>query len=186
MSEEPRDDEEEFEDELDDDELEEDEEELESCECPVLDADEWDEVESDWSDIVFIRGNMRAAMGVPLGYGTKRLELERRAAELGAEAGLDAMFLLGEGRFSRPILLELEEDPGGDAKDIYRPGGVAYTRLIPAPYGEFKKRADAFVEEATEEYGRHPDGLWVWYLTCRTCSAARDFETLFVAHYAEA
>lgn len=37
--------------------------------------------------------------------------------------------------------------------------------------------------EAREKYGRKPDDVWIWYLTCRECSAARKFETLVVAHY---
>ena len=36
---------------------------------------------------------------------------------------------------------------------------------------------------ARERYGRDPDDLWIWYLTCTECSQSRDWETLFVAHY---
>ncbi|MCK9517971.1 MAG: hypothetical protein M0R74_02920, partial [Dehalococcoidia bacterium] len=96
----------------------------------------------------------------------------------------DAMFLLGAGRFRRPVLLEVE-DPKPGAKDVVRPGGFAYTRLVSAPWGEMQKAVDTTESIAREKYGRKPNDLWVWYLTCRECSQERNFETLFVAHFEE-
>jgi hypothetical protein len=49
-----------------------------------------------------------------------------------------------------------------------------------------KKLAGETRSIAAGRYGRPPDGLWLWYLTCRECSGERDFETLFFAHYAAA
>jgi hypothetical protein len=165
---------------IDDDEGDDDEIE---CDCPVLDAEDWDGVESDWGDIAFLKTNVRAAIGVPIGYATKRAELRRRAESMGASVAEDAMFLLGPGRFSRPLLLEVEGVEDG-AEEVFRPGGVAYSRLYEAPYGEFRKLLEQFAAEAEEEYGRTPEAVYLWYLTCRTCSNERNFETLFVAHYA--
>ena len=63
------------------------------------------------------------------------------------------------------------------------PGGVAWTRLLPAPWGRMRALMGETKRLARERYGRAPDSVWVWYLTCRVCSAEREFETLFVAHY---
>ncbi len=152
------------------------------CVCPVLEASDWDGVESDWSDITFVRTSLAAVAGVPVGFDRARAELERHAEALGATIPPDAMLLIGEGRFRRTLLLEVDAAPAtGDR--IYRPGGFAYTRLVEAPWGELGRATKAFRAEATERYGRQPRGLYAWYLTCRVCSRDRNFETLLVAAY---
>jgi hypothetical protein len=155
------------------------------CACPRLGRDEWHETESDWSDIAFLRSSIGAVMGVPVGYGSARHRLEREAAARGLTVPEDAMVLLGAGRLRRPLLLEVEDVPAG-ARGVARPGGVAYSRLVPAPLGEMKDALGQTRRRARERYGRKPDDMWVWYLTCRFCSAERDFETLFIAHYRQA
>ncbi len=160
-------------------------EEAPSCPCPRLDRDEWHEVESDWSDITFIRVAIAAAMGVPVGYASARDDLAAKAKAMGATIPDDAMVLLGEGRFRRPVMLEVEGAPAG-TRGVERPGGVVFTRLVPARYGDMKRVVEETVAAATERYGKKPDATWIWYLTCRGCSAERDYETLVLAHYREA
>ena len=155
-----------------------------SCDCPVLDKEEWDGVESDWADITFLKTTTNAVLGVPVGYNSALAELRKRAAELGATVPEDAMLLNGSGKFRRPVMLEIEGAAGGH-KDVVRPGGIAFTRLLEAPWGELSKAVEKTNKQATEKYGRAPDDSWVWYLTCRECSKARKFETLIVAHYRE-
>lgn len=155
------------------------------CDCPRLDAADWHEVESDWSDIQFVGTHTTAVFGVPVGLSGLRGELEARAEAAGAAVPPDAMLLFGEGRFRRPVMLEVENAPD-DSRSLIRPGGVVFSRLLPAPFGEVKKLAEETGRIATTRYGRHPHALWIWYLTCRLCSAERNFETLFVAHFADA
>ena len=159
----------------------EDAEEPEGCDCPRLEAGEWDRVESDWSDITFLKGSSSAVLGVPTGFASTRGELTRRANELGATVPDDALVLLGSGQFRRPVWLEVEDAP--DHKDFIRPGGTAFTRLVEAPLGAMGKLVREFETEARHKYGRAPDATWLWYLTCRVCSRERNFETLIVAHY---
>jgi hypothetical protein len=156
--------------------------EASSCDCPRLDVADWDRVESDWSDIAFVKTNAGAVLGVPVGFAGARSSLARKANELGAKVPDDPMLLLGEGKFRRPFMLEAEGAPPG-AKGIVRPGGVAFTRIVSAPWGKMHAVVDEVADEAKEKYGRPPDGIWVWYLTCKVCSVARDFETLVLAHY---
>lgn len=157
-----------------------------TCSCPFLDAEDWHEVESDWSDIVFVQTKVPAVMGVPLKYGTLRDRLSAEAAAAGATVPEDAMMLLGEGRVRRPVMVEVELDGDVDARIFARPGGIAYTRLVSAPWGKIKEGHQSTVQAAVERYGRKPDAMWLWYVTCGICSADRDFETLFVAHYRQA
>lgn len=153
------------------------------CDCPRLDPEEWDRVESDWSDITFLRGSSSAVLGVPTGFASARGELARRAAEIGATVPEDAMALLGSGQFRRPVWLEVEDAP--DHKEIVRPGGMAYTRLVEAPLGTMGKIVREAEMEARVKYDRTPDATWLWYLTCRVCSRERNFETLIVMQYRE-
>ncbi len=157
-------------------------EDVVDCDCPRLDPEDWDRVESDWSDIAFVKSTTNAVLGVPVGYDTARAELRKKADAIGATVPNDAMLLNGSGKFRRPIMLEVEGAPE-KAKDLVRPGGVAYTRLFEAPWGQLPKVAEETRKDARERYGREPDDLWVWYLTCRDCSRVRNFETLIVAHY---
>lgn len=150
------------------------------CSCPRLDPADWDDVDSDWSDITFLRATTSAVLGVPIGYGDTRNELREKAAKLGATVPEDAMLLMGSGRFRRPIMLEVE---GGEGKEFVRPGGFAYSRLVEAPWGQMGSKVDETKDAARERHGRDPDSLWIWYLTCRECSAARNFETLVLAHF---
>ena len=152
------------------------------CSCPRLDAAEWHEVESDWSDIAFVRTSMNAVMGVPVGFAGVKAELAMKALKAGAEVPEDAMLLLGEGKMRRPVMLEVEGAQPG-SRDLERPGGVAYTRIVPAPMGGMKKAVRETRSLAAQKYGREPDALWIWYLTCRVCSGPREFETLILAHY---
>ncbi len=152
------------------------------CSCPQLEPGDWDGVESDWSDITFLRAAVKAFAGVPVGFDDARASLISRARTLALEVPDDAMLLIGEGRFSRPLLLEVEGDRSA-AKDLVRPGGVAYSRLVEAPWGELAKAARRLRAEAQERYGRPPAALYTWYLTCRVCSHERNFETLIIAHY---
>ncbi|HET7738827.1 MAG TPA: hydrolase [Tepidiformaceae bacterium] len=152
-----------------------------TCECPRLEAEDWDRVESDWSDIQFASTSIAAVMGVPLGYDTARKELARKAMAAGAVVPEGAMLLVGEGRFRRPVMLEVEGAPAG-ARGFESPGGVAYTHLVSAPWGEMKRLMEAFEIEVRVQYSRGPDAMWAWYLTCRQCSSERGFETLLVAH----
>lgn len=152
------------------------------CACPRLDAEDWDRVENDWSDITFVRASTNAILGVPVGFDSTRNDLKAIAERAGGTVPEDAMLLVGAGKFRRPILLEVE-GVSPDAKDIYRPGGFAYTRLLEAPWGQLPKLTRQAEMEAREKYGRSPDSTWVWYLTCRECSRPRNFETLIVAHY---
>ncbi len=152
-----------------------------TCDCPELDPEDWDGVESDWSDIAFLTGTSKAMLGVPTGLRETRAELRVRAAAVGATVPEGAMVLLGEGRFRRPVMLEVEDAPEGAA--LARPGGVAFTRLVGAPLGTIKKAVAGAEADAKVRYGRGPDSTWVWYLTCRKCSARRNYETLVVAHY---
>jgi hypothetical protein len=156
--------------------------EAEPCTCPRLDRTDWHEVESDWSDITFVETGTTALMGVPVGFGGMQDELTGKAGKLGATAPDDAMLLIGPGRFRRRVLLEVEGVSPG-AKGVTAPGGVAYSRLVAAPWGEMQREMDATKAEAREKYGRDPDTTWVWYLTCRQCSSEREYETLFIAHY---
>ncbi len=153
----------------------------EDCDCPRLDPEDWDLVESDWSDIAFLRGTSTAVLGVPTGFEKTRDELIRMAESLGATVPEDAMALIGAGQFRRPVWLEVEDAP--DHKDVLRPGGVAFTRLVEAPLGVIKRVVGEVESEATERYGREPDATWLWYLTCRVCSRPRNFEVLVVTHY---
>ncbi|MBE7519363.1 MAG: hypothetical protein HS107_08965 [Thermoflexaceae bacterium] len=152
------------------------------CACPRLDPADWHDVESDWSDIAFVKGAVSALLGVPVGYAGARAALEKKARAAGATIPPDAMFLLGSGRFRRPMLVEVE---GADrrAKGIHSPGGVAYSRLVEAPWGEMRRVVEETREAAIARYGRRPDSLLLWYLTCRECSRERNFETLVIAHY---
>ncbi len=152
------------------------------CDCPILDPADWDDVESDWSDIAFLKTTSTAVLGVPMGFGSARAGLAAGAGKIGATVPENAMLLLGPGRFRRTLLLEVEVAPA-DTKGVERPGGFVYTRLLPAPWGQMRGQMDATRDAAREKYGRNPDHMWIWYLTCRVCSAARNFETLFVAHY---
>lgn len=155
---------------------------LETCDCPELDPADWDGIESDWSDITFVATTVNAVAGVPVGFESARQALFDRAAALGATVPESPMLLIGEGRFRRPLLLEVEDVPDG-ARDVVRPGGVAYTRLVHAPWGELARAAKQLRAEAEQRYGRQPANLYAWYLTCRICSRERNFETLLVAHY---
>ncbi len=154
----------------------------EVCRCTHLDRDDWDDVENDWSDITFLKTGAGAVLGVPIGFANARAGLEEQARKLGLAAPEDAMLLLGAGKFRRTIMLEVE---GADAstKGVERPGGIAYTRLAPAPWGDMRRVVDETKSQARARYGRDPDDLYVWYMTCRVCSKGRDFETLIVAHY---
>lgn len=158
------------------------EQETEGCACPRLDPVEWNEVESDWHDITFLRGTTNALIGVPIGYATTRNELLAKAAAIGATVPDDAMLLMGSGQFRRPVLLEVE-GVSPSTKGIWALGGVAYTRLLPAPWGKLKQLVKESESMATAKYGRKPDSVWIWYLTCRICSVEREFETLILAHY---
>lgn len=160
------------------------EDDPDACSCPRLDPADWDRVESDWSDIAFLRATTTAVLGVPVGYHAAREALEARARDLGATVPEDAMLLLGAGKFRRPIMLEVEGVPAG-AKGVERPGGIAWSRLVPAPWGEMQTAVDDVKRAAAEQYGRDPDHIWLWYLTCKVCSAARSYETLIVAHFAD-
>ncbi len=153
-----------------------------SCACPRLDPTDWHEVESDWADIAFLTTTLMAAAGVPLGYPAAREALLARAAAVGATVPPDAMILLGAGKFRRPVMLEIEDVPDG-LNGVERPGGVVFTRLVPASLGALRKALNETVTMAGARYGRKPDDTWMWYLTCRHCSAARAYETLVVAHY---
>jgi hypothetical protein len=157
-------------------------EEPEVCDCPRLDPADWNEVENDWHDITFLRGTTKALIGVPIGYATTRNELLAKAAEIGAIVPDDAMLIMGSGQFRRPVLLEVE-GVSPSTKGIWTPGGVAYTRLLPAPWGKLKQLVKESESIATAKYGRKPGSVWIWYLTCRICSAERKFETLILAHY---
>ncbi|WBL35924.1 hypothetical protein O0235_14310 [Tepidiforma flava] len=154
----------------------------EGCDCPQLDPADWDGVESDWSDITFLRASVKALAGVPVGFDAARAALFARAGALGLQVPDDAMLLIGEGKFSRPLLLEVEGDAPA-SKEVVRPGGLAFSRLIEAPWGELAKAARRLRDEAGERYGRPPAAIYAWYLTCRSCSRERNFETLLVAHY---
>jgi hypothetical protein len=155
----------------------------EQCDCPRLDAEEWDHVENDWNDITFLKGSSSAVLGVPTGFASTRGELERRAAQVGATVPEDAMALLGPGQFRRPVWLEVEDAP--EHKDIVRPGGMAFTRLVEAPLGSMGKLVREAEMEARVKYDRAPDATWLWYLTCRVCSRERNFETLIVMQYGD-
>jgi hypothetical protein len=155
------------------------------CDCPRLDPADWDRAESDWADITFVKTGAGAFLGVPVGFAGARSALVKKAREVGATVPDDPMMLLGEGKFRRPFMLEVEDAPPG-AKGIVRPRGIAYTRIVSAPWGKMRSVVDEAADEAKEKYGRPPDDLWVWYLTCKVCSVARDFETLIAAHYATA
>ena len=135
------------------------------------------------SDIYFIRAKVPAVMGVPLKFGAIKGRLLEEAGKAGATVPEDAMMLLGEGRLQRPVMLEVELDDVPPSGKIVAPGGVAYTRMAPAPWGQIKQEHAATVAAAAERYGKKPDAMWLWYLTCSVCSGDRDFETLFVAHY---
>ena len=152
------------------------------CGCPRLERDDWHEVQNDWSDIAFVQTSVAAAMGVPLRYNKVYDGLAATAKKLGATVPEDAMLLLGEGKFRRAVMLEVDGVPPG-AKGIVRPGGIAFTRIASAPPGAIKEAVEATVAAARRELGRAPDETWLWYLTCRICSGDRDFETLVVAHY---
>jgi hypothetical protein len=156
----------------------------ETCDCPRLERDEWHEVESDWSDITFVQTSTTAVLGVPVGYESTRSDLQKKAAKLGVSVPDDAMLLMGEGRFRRPVMLEVEGAETG-ARGVVTPGGIAYSRLVPAPWGQIQRLVDETVDLAKERYGGPPDDLWLWYLTCRVCSKEREFETLIIAHYAQ-
>lgn len=154
------------------------------CACPRLDRDDWHEVESDWRGLTFVRSSLFAFMGVPLNYRSARQNLEAAAVGSGATIPDDAMFFLGRGRFRRQLLLEVDDAPA-EARGVVRPGGVGFSRLVPAPMGQMKKVVAETSEIASERYKRKPDAIWLWYLTCRVCSEARNFETLIIAHYRE-
>lgn len=153
----------------------------EMCNCPVLDRTDWDAVESDWSDITFLSTSVTAVAGVPVGFEAARAALFERAARLGLHVPQDPMLLIGEGAFRRKVLLEVEGE--ADDRAVVRPGGVAFTRLVEAPWGELKRAARRLREETEARYGRPPADVFAWYLTCRVCSRDRNFETLLVAHY---
>lgn len=157
----------------------------ETCNCPRLEPEEWDGVESDWSDIAFVKTTASALLGVVSGLGGLRNELRGKADKLHVTVPDEPMFLLGSGQFRRPALLEVEDAAPG-ARGIECPGGIAFTRLVPAPPGKIRPVVRAVEAEAQERYGRSPDQTWLWYLTCRVCSERRNFETLVVAHYREA
>lgn len=152
------------------------------CNCPRLDAEEWHEVENDWSDITFVSRGTTALLGVPVGFAGAKISLQQAAAKLRLVVPEDAMLLLGAGKFRRKIMLEVEGAQPGQ-KGVERPGGIAYTRLVPAPWGDMQKVVGETMDAARDRYKRNPDELYVWYLTCRACSTARQFETLIVAHY---
>lgn len=152
------------------------------CGCPRLDPEEWHEVESDWSDAKFLRGRVWSAFGVPLTFHRTWRRLEERARREGIAVAEEPMVLLGPGRFLRTLLLELADDaPLGPG--VLQPGGFVFSRLVPAPLGAMKRELAATVEAARRRYGREPDTVWIWYLTCAACSRPRNFETLFLAHY---
>ncbi len=153
------------------------------CECPRLDRNEWHEVESDWSDITFARVGVPAFFGVPVGFWRNRRKLVDRAERAGSVPE-DAMLLMGPGRLRRTVMLEVE-DADASQRGIVSPGGVVFMRLLPASWGQMKALVKETREMARERYGRKPDKVWIWYLTCRVCSTERNFETLFVAHYAK-
>lgn len=152
------------------------------CRCAYLEREDWDGVENDWTDITFVTTGSTAILGVPVGFASAKAGLEKQAAKLGLSVPDDAMLLLGAGKFRRTIMLEVE---GSEAtsRGVERPGGIAFTRLVPAPWGDMRRVVDETKAQARERYGKDPDDMYVWYLTCRVCSAARNFETLIVAHY---
>ena len=87
------------------------------CPCPALDPGDWHEVESDWSDITFIRLHIPALFGVPLGYGKLKTRAREAAEKIGAVIPLDGMVLMGAGRLIRTVLVEAESD---DKEEIGR------------------------------------------------------------------
>jgi hypothetical protein len=119
--------------------------------------------------------------GVPIGFAGARQKLVADARRLGLSVPDSPMVLLGEGRLRRPVLLEVES--GATNARIARPGGVAWSRIVPAHFGDMKRLATETRDMARARYGLDPGALWVWYLTCSVCSEARNWETMFVAHY---
>jgi hypothetical protein len=156
----------------------------EECACPRLDVDDWHEVESDWTDIQFLKSSLAAVAGVPIGFAGVRDKLAKEANAFGMAIPDSPMLLLGEGRLRRPVLLEVETDVSHP--NLVRPGGFAWSRVLPASFGQMKNLATETRKLAEQRLGRAPDDFWVWYLTCAVCSEARNWETMFVAHYREA
>jgi hypothetical protein len=154
------------------------------CACPRLDLDDWHEVESDWSDIQFLKSALTALAGVPIGFAGAREKLANEAVALGMAIPESPMLLLGEGRFRRPVLLEVETEI--EHPRLIRPGGFTWSRVLPASFGQIKNLAAETRQKAEERFGRAPEDFWVWYLTCAVCSEARNWETMFVAHYRDA
>lgn len=154
------------------------------CKCPRLGRDDWHDVESDWSDIAFIETNITAVLGVPMGYANEKAALEGKAEKLGLTVPEDPMVLLGAGRFRRTLRLEVDGAKRG-VKGVSFPGGFVYTRLEEVPWGEMQKAVDEMKDVATRKYGKAPHEILAWYLTCRSCSHERNFETLLIAHYRE-
>jgi hypothetical protein len=152
------------------------------CDCPQLEFDDWHEVESDWSDIQFLKASLPALGGVPIGFAGARQKLLAEAGKLGLTVPDSPMVLLGEGRLRRPVLLEVES--AAPNARVVQPGGVAWSRIVSAHFGDMKRLAAETGASARARYGRDPGALWVWYLTCAVCSEARNWETMFVAHYA--
>lgn len=161
---------------------EQEEEFPESCGCPVLDHADWHRVESDWSDISFLRLHAGAVFGVIANYQKLLDRVLAEAESVGLKPPDEPMVLLGPGKFRRPVLVEVE-DTEETSVSLVRPGGFAYTQIVSAPPGQITDILAEAANTAGDKYGREPSAMWTWYLTCRKCSADREFETLFVAHF---
>ncbi len=131
---------------------------------------------------IFSKLSKEITLAAKAGGGSPDMNARLRTAILSAKAQnmpndtIDRAVKKGTGEIEGAAIEEI-------VYEGYGPGGVAFTRLLEVPWGKMKEAVQNTTTEAKAKYGRKPDGLWVWYLTCRECSAARKFETLIVAHY---
>jgi len=100
------------------------------------------------------------------------------ALKKGYKVPNNPMILDEPGMFWGTVWIEVEgADPQKDSSVMTLSGKEFYTKTSTRPWKEMKKD----LEELTQEFGKKPDQVYVWYTACPKCEKEKDIKTVYFA-----
>ena len=154
--------------------------EYKDCGCPIIRNVEWEGKEFDWQGKTFFAEPVRYFFTVPMDVEQKMQEAAEIIEKRGYMVEEPLMILVKEGPFAGTIYVAILPPEAQDPQVVTFPQSKFTATVVERKEPKIGPLLKAF-RTKLKAMGKRVKGLYLWHVTCPTCSRVEGYKTVVFA-----
>ncbi len=140
------------------------------CNCPNIDAADWDSKEFEWENKTFYFLPINCVLNKPLGLEEKVRDLRKEIVAKSYEFTDFPPVICEWAPFKSRVLTEIKNPQEYDENIYVFDMGTIYTTVYQGSAKEFKRAVNEFTSQIELNHGVPAQKVFIWYVHCKNCA----------------